>query len=243
MSNRRTVLVLANEADQDTGLVGDRLREHGYELRVVIREQPGRLPDPRDHDVVISLGSAWSTYWKDAAAAVVRETQALQAAAAAEVPMLGICFGSQLVAAALGGTVGRASELEVGWTAVATDEPELVGPGPWFQWHGDSWTAPPGARVVARTAVCAQAFTLGRTLAVQFHPEVTPEVVERWAREDPRSLTAAGVDPDTLLATTRRLADAARSRAAALVDAFLERCVGTAAAPGAAAGASRPLEG
>ena len=243
MSVRRPVLVLANEADQDTGLVGDRLREHGYGLRVVLREQPGPLPDPREHELVLSLGSAWSTYWEAAAGSSARETEALQAAAVADVPILGICYGSQLLAAALGGSVGRASELEVGWTPVLTDEPELVGPGPWFQWHGDSWTAPPGATVVARNAVCAQAFIAGRTLALQFHPEVTPEVVERWIREDPTSVTEAGVDPDGLLATSRALADAARSRAAALVDAFLERCVGAGAASGAVTGATRPVEG
>jgi GMP synthase-like glutamine amidotransferase len=138
------------------------------------------------------------------------------------VPVLGVCFGAQSLAVALGGSVVRAARWERGWMAVATDDPDLVPSGPWFQWHEDAILPPPGATVVARTDLCVQAFTIGPHLAVQFHPEVTDIQVASWATdaEDPQR--------DELVARTRAELPAARARAAALLDRFLARVpVGT----------------
>lgn len=223
MRRARRALVVANEGDEDSGFVGDRLREHGYTLVLALREAVGSWPDPHDFDLVLSLGSAWSAYWNDVAEAVNREKETLRQAAAARMPVLGICFGSQVLAAALGGDAMRAPAKEVGWLPVATHDADLIGEGPWFLLHGDSWTAPPGGRVLASTGICPQAFTLDRVLGVQFHPEVTPEMVENWAARDPSSLASAGLEPGALIDQTRALAPDAQRRASALVDAFLER--------------------
>ena len=106
--------------------------------------------------------------------------------------MLGLCFGGQALAAALGGTVERAPRPELGWTEIETDEPELVPPGPWLEWHYERFTTPPGATEIARTAAATQAFRHGRHLGVQFHPESTVEIVERWAASDRDRLAALG---------------------------------------------------
>ncbi len=223
MTRPRSALVLANRDDQDPGYVGDRLRELGYELETALREQPGAWPDPREHDLVLSLGSAWSVYWPEVAAAVHREQEVLERAAAAGMPVLGICFGSYTLAAALGGSVMPAPSVEVGWTSVCSADAELVPSGPWFQWHGDSWTPPPGARVLAHNDVCPQAFCCGSALGLQFHPEVTPSMVEQWAAADGETPARAGVDVAAVLDQTRAGIGEARARANALVDAFLER--------------------
>ena len=82
--------------------------------------------------------------------------------------------------------IGTRAQLEPVWAAwhvahqVPKDDPELVEAGPWFQWHHDRWTPPPGARSVARTALAPQAFTIGRSLAVQFHPELTVDQLAGW---------------------------------------------------------------
>jgi GMP synthase-like glutamine amidotransferase len=67
----------------------------------------------------------------------------------------------------------RAERPEVGWTPIQTHRPDLIEPGPWFQWHSDRWVLPDGIRALARTGTAEQAFTAGRSLGVQFHPELT----------------------------------------------------------------------
>ena len=107
--------------------------------------------------------------------------------------MLGLCFGGQALAAALGGDVETAPEPELGWTEIETDEPELVPPGPWLEWHYERFTTPPGATEIARTGAASQAFRHGRHLGVQFHPESTVEIVEHWAASDRERLEALGL--------------------------------------------------
>jgi GMP synthase-like glutamine amidotransferase len=155
---------------------------------------------------------------------VAAELTLLRTAHAAGVPVLGICFGGQALAAALGGSVRRAAQAEIGWTTVSTSEPALVPPGPWFSWHEDRWTAPSRAVEIARTPVSPQAFVLGRSLAVQFHPELTASQLEGWLDNGGTAyLRAHGLDAARLLARTRREERASAARAHALVGAFLDR--------------------
>jgi GMP synthase-like glutamine amidotransferase len=140
-----------------------------------------------------------------------------------DVPVLGLCFGGQALAVALGGSVERAPTPELGWTEIETDEPELIASGPWLQWHYDRFTTPPGATEIARTAHAAQAFRHGRHLGVQFHPESTVEIVAQWAAIDRRGHVDVDASPDQR--------EAARRAAFALFDGFLERAT---AAPVAA---------
>ena len=146
----------------------------------------------------------------------------LRAAHDGGVPVLGICFGGQALAAALGGAVELSPQPELGWTLVDSHDPDLVEVGPWFQLHQDRWRLPPGAREVATTGIASQAFVLGRSMGVQFHPELTPTILQAWLDSGDRDyLLARGVDPDALLVTTKMQADAARERAGRLVDRFL----------------------
>ncbi len=141
-----------------------------------------------------------------------------------DIPVLGICFGGQLLARALGGSVAPGPKPEIGWTAIHSDDPSLVSPGPWFQFHYDRWTLPEGAVEIARNSVASQAFTFGRSLAVQFHPELNAAMLDGWLREGgAEQVVRDGQDPDALLAHTRAEENAARERSYALVDAFLER--------------------
>jgi GMP synthase-like glutamine amidotransferase len=113
---------------------------------------------------------------------------------------------------------------------IDTREPWLVEAGPWMQWHYDTFTLPPGAVQLAASPVGPQAFTLGRSLGVQFHPEVTPEIVASWVHLGRDQLARAGLDPMRIMAETRRLADENRLRAWQLLDTFLDRVAGVGAA-------------
>ena len=93
-------------------------------------------------------------------------------------PVLGLCYGGQVLAAVLGAEVGPAPVAELGWRAIETDDAELVPAGPWLEWHFERFCTPPGAIELARTADAPQAFRIGPHLGVQFHPEATVEIVE-----------------------------------------------------------------
>ena len=94
--------------------------------------------------------------------------------------------------------------------------------GPWFQFHHDRFTVPPGATLVADGELCPQAYVVGRSLGVQFHPEITGAMLQGWYDNGGlRAVEASGVDAAALLAETYAKEAAARLRAHALVDTFL----------------------
>jgi len=235
-------LFVQHDHTSPVGPVGARFEHHGYavdELLVVPEErfdEPGvhaDFPDPATYDVVVPMGSPWSVYDDALIGSWVRpELEFLRTAHQAEVPVLGICFGGQALAAALGGAVVPAARSEIGWYEVESRAPEIVESGPWFQWHHDRWDAPPGAQTLATTAVGDQAFVVGRSLAVQFHPELTPDMLRGWLDNGgSRYLEAHGRDVTALVEQTERLADSAELRAHRLVDRFLGLVAGRVAPP------------
>ncbi|WP_331766482.1 glutamine amidotransferase-related protein [Embleya sp. NBC_00896] len=221
-------LIIRHDHPSNAGFVGERLAERGFvphEVTVVPEERFHSpdvrvdFPRPDDYDVVVSLGAPWSVY--DTAAIgtwIDDELTLLREAFKADVPVLGICFGAQALAAALGGTVERAPSFEIGRHEVDSDDPALIAPGPWYQWHFDRFTVPPGAREIARSAAGPQAYVVGRSLGVQFHPEVTPEIMTAWL-ENGGDTQAEELGLD--VAALRLPLPGARERAHALVDAFL----------------------
>jgi GMP synthase-like glutamine amidotransferase len=219
----RVVVVGDNGAgDGDPGFVGERLEQHGATLVPVDRDALPAYDELGGVDLLLLLGSARSVRAHACAAAVAAESRLLLAARGDGVPTIGICYGAQLVAHALGGVVTAAPRAEVGWYEVESDDPMLCPPGPWVQFHLDAFVPPPGARVLGRSAAGIQGYTLDRLVAWQFHPEVTPSMLRRWLAEAPSDAQAAGSDPEEILAFA--LAHQAQSRVAAraLTDSALE---------------------
>ncbi len=218
------VLVLGNRDDPETGFVGDALIARGAVLDPVWRDDVADpLPPVGDHDLVLVLGSEWSVYAETRADAVARESDYLRAAFSADVPVFGICYGGQILAHALGGTVEAAPDGgEVGWFTVDSDVPDSIPDGPYMQWHTDRFSLPPGAKELARSPVGPQAYVIGSALGLQFHPEVSPEIVARWAHGGKSALDAIGLDVGDLIGLSEQQAPDAERRAAAIVNAFLD---------------------
>lgn len=202
-------LVLSHDDESPVGLLGEWLTEHGYpyELREVIG---GSMPPLRGYDFVASLGSSHSATdserpWVAAEIALLRE------AVAAEVPVLGLCFGGQALSIALGGEVAPAARPQIGWFELL-ERDGAIPAGPWFHWHYEQLSVPPGAQALARSAVGPAAFRHGRHLGLQFHPEVTPEVIAMWSRTGD-DLARLGIDPQALAAESEQRAALARVQA------------------------------
>ena len=180
------------------------------------------LPDPCDYAFIASLGhdrGAGDLH----VPAVAAEHELLARAVARDVPVLGLCFGGQVLAAVLGGHVGPAPVPELGWREIETDDPSVVAGGPWLEWHYDRFATPPGATECARTTEASQAFRIGPHLGLQFHPEATIDIVTGWARADADRLAALGIDGATLLTASHERRAAAEANAFRLFDGFLAR--------------------
>jgi GMP synthase-like glutamine amidotransferase len=233
------VLFVEHDHTSPPGPVAAAFTRRGFDVDEVIivpaerfdsPDVPLNLPDVASYDVVVPMGAPWSAVpGRDANIAtwLLPELQWLRAAQEADVPILGICFGGQLLSRALGGEVAKSSRAEIGWTQVESDRPDLVAPGPWFEWHYDRFTPPPGAIEIARNDVTSQAYIVGRSLGVQFHPELTADGLRGWLDHGGAALArAAGLDPEELVAQTKSVEAEAAQRADALVGAFLTEVAG-----------------
>ena len=218
-------LIVEHERATPGGLVYDWLESHDAdvdELRIDVEE---REVDPSEYDLLIPLGSEFAAY-DESIPWIPRERELLKRASDADVSVLGICFGGQLLARTLGGESFRAQQSEIGWLPVRTKDRDLVPEGPWFQWHFDSFTPPPGSTLLADSDAGPQAYVVGRSMGVQFHPEVTTKIMDDWVRVYRHELDAEGVDPDALLEETHTNAERNRQTSWRLLDAFLERVAG-----------------
>ena len=228
------VLLIQHDHICTPGYVGERLTDRGLDLILhqVVREDrflsPDveiEFPDPTDFDAIVPMGAPWSVYDHQAIGTwVPAELKMLRAAHDHQVPVLGICFGGQMLAEAHGGSVSRSAAPEIGWVEVDSDDESLVLSGLWFQWHYDQWQLPNTAQEVARNPSSSQAFVLGRNLAVQFHPEMTSEILASWiATGGAEEITRFGIKLDDLVRQTADQDAANRERAHRLVDQFLDR--------------------
>jgi GMP synthase-like glutamine amidotransferase len=213
-------LILQHEDPTPPGFLGEWLDQQSADVNVFRIDLEEKVPDPRDFDMVASLGSEFAAF-DDTKPFIRREADLLKQAVDNDVPVLGLCFGGQLLARVMGGRSFRAAQAEIGWLPVKTTEPDVVSEGPWFQWHFDTFTLPPGAKLIAKTEIAPAAYTIGRSLGLQFHPEVTTEIMESWVKAYRHELDGDGVDPDALLDETYRLAPAVRRRSERLFNRFL----------------------
>jgi GMP synthase-like glutamine amidotransferase len=213
-------LVLQLQEEAPSGLLEPWARRRDIALDVAPIE--AGAPDPSQHAFAVVLGSGKSLA-QDSPDWARDVLDWVRAADAAQVPVLGICFGAQALAAAFGGSVHRLAAPEIGWVDVTSNDLERVPSGPWLAWHEDGLRPPPLAYELASNRFGTQAFCLRRHLAVQFHPEATADIVARWAAMPHARVEETGQTAEGLVAECRRQAEGAAARAERLFDGFAAR--------------------
>jgi GMP synthase-like glutamine amidotransferase len=204
------VLAVIHGGKVRSGTFGEVVSERGHRLEEWSLAWDEPLPRPLDdYGAVLVFGGAMHADQDDRHPWLREENHFLARLLDLHVPVLGVCLGAQLLAKAAHGSVGPASEPEIGWFPVelteAAEEDAVFSALPRrfdaFQWHYYTYGVPAGAVELARSRVCTQAFRLGeRAWGVQFHPEVTIEQVEGWIAEERSDLP----DPDGLARETER---------------------------------------
>ena len=211
-----SALVLQTQDNCPPGLLGDWAASRGLALDILRVDRWSELPDPSAYDCAIALGS-YASLAGPWASWVAREVEWIRQADAAGVPVLGICFGAQALAVALGGAVRKLPSPECAWIELDTADADFVPAGPWLALHEDAITPPPLSYELARSVSGPQVFMAGSHLGVQFHPEVTGALLSRWIADRRDLLAPVGGE---LLDTEREWGHAAARAALRLFDAF-----------------------
>ena len=186
------VLAFRHVPFEHLGLIAASLSERSIDCRYVDLHEDPHSPSVEEADGLIFMGGPMSV--NDDLPYLQFEMDAIRQAVGRGQPVLGICLGAQLLAKALGARVYRNPVKEIGWFEVeltgagrqdplvsALDSPETI-----LQWHGETFDLPAGAVWLAQSKDCRhQAFRVGANVyGLQFHLEVTPEMIADWCTQD-----------------------------------------------------------
>jgi GMP synthase (glutamine-hydrolysing) len=214
------VLAIVHQTDAGPGVFGEAIAARGDTVDEWLLPDSAEPPaDPLDYDAVFVLGGSMNVDEGHRYEWLGTERGLLGRLIEGRVPLMGLCLGGQMVAAAAGAVPRRAARPEIGWhqvelTEAGRDDPVLGPLAPSFeafQWHSYEFPLPPGAVALARSEVSLQACRIGEVAwAIQFHPEVSAADALHWTEDyetDPDAVRI-GIDPTALAIETEAKIDA-----------------------------------
>lgn len=189
----RKMIVFQHVAHELLGTLNPLLKEKGFRIRYInFGRHPEMDPSLEDYNGLVVLGGPMGVYEAEKYPHLKTEMKRIEEALKKDIPILGICLGSQLVAKALGAKVQKNKEPEIGWYDVELTEDGAQDPLFYkfrksekiFQLHGDSFELPKNSVHLARSELCeAQAFRYGeKVYGFQFHLEVDKPTIHRWLK-------------------------------------------------------------
>jgi len=226
----KVALVLQHDSTIHLGNLAPVLSERGYDIQVVDARTTDFATLTVDPALVVVLGNDNGVYEKDVLPYIAAEEAWLASRLAAQQPTLGVCFGAQIMASALGERVYKGGSTQIGFREVVPTEAGSSSPVrhfagvPVMEWHGDTFDLPAGATLLAGSSDYAnEAFALGTWgLAVQFHPETTEEMHEEWLAIGRESVVSHGIDPNVLVAEREEHSAAMGVASQAMLNDFLD---------------------
>ncbi len=190
-----SVLIIKNVASEGPGTIEDFLKEKGMAYSILdIHDCHAEIPDIRDHSHLVVMGGPMSVYNINEHEYLSLEAALIRVFIKSKKPVLGICLGAQMIAYAIGANVYAGNRPEVGWDKVEITPEGMEDPiissisvnnepvAEVFQWHGDTFDLPKNSIRLASSATYPnQAFRYKDCVyGIQFHIEVTPEMVREW---------------------------------------------------------------
>ena len=198
------ILVIVHQATSNPGLVGQQLQERGYELDIRIPSIDDELPQTMDnHEAAIVFGGPMSANDDRSLPHICTELNWIPIALESRKPFLGICLGAQLLARVLGAKVTPHPEgiREIGYFPIqATSAGKELAPLQYvYHWHQEGFEIPAGAvRLAEGETFVNQAFRYGETAyGLQFHPEITREMMQFWTTVAADQLSLPGAQPQS----------------------------------------------
>ena len=183
-------VVLVHAESEGPGTLGDFLKDHGIALDTLRLYRRDRLPPSIEGiGAVVTMGGPMNVYEEDKYPFLRHEVTFLKEAIDADIPVIGICLGAQMIAKTLGARVYKARKKEIGWYEVTlTEEGKgdvlfkgLSGKLRVFQWHKDTFSLATGSVLLATSGTCPnQAFRYRNAYGLQFHVEVTRDILRDW---------------------------------------------------------------
>ena len=193
LDRRPSVLAIQHVEPETTGLIGEALSEGGASITTVRVFEGEPVPaDIAPHDALVVMGGPMGVYEADQHPHLADEVELIRRAVESDVPVLGVCLGSQLLAAALGSSV-RPAHKELGWLPVTltpegTTDPLFAGlPRTFtvFHWHGDAFDPPPKSVALASSDLTScQAFRHGSHVGLLFHMEMSETMIRALVEQD-----------------------------------------------------------
>ena len=199
------ILSVQNIGCETLGLLEQMFVHDGYSVQKVNAQNDPLPSSPLGYDTIVILGGPMSIY--DNFPCLKKEQELISNAIKNDIPVLGICLGSQLIAQAAGGRVYKGKKKEIGWSNVYltpassndifrgfTDKAIRI-----FQWHGDTYDLPANAKILAYSDLYPQAFRIGSAVGIQFHFEVDEPLIQTWMKEYSAELIAEKIKPESIL--------------------------------------------
>ena len=198
----KPVAIFRSARSEGPGYFATYLERRSIAWQLIAIDEGQKLPrDARRYSGLCFMGGPMSV--NDALPWIAPALELIRDAVRSDVPVIGHCLGGQLLAKALGGTVGGNPVREIGWGEVRVAENAVA--RDWlgelqqflsFHWHGETFSIPPGATRVLENAHCAnQAFATGIHLGMQTHVEMTEEIIRTWVRGGREEIEAHASSP------------------------------------------------